>query len=204
MHSFVQPNPSLGTVQRLTSEEFFTASNDLLARTQRRVAKFERLQHYLEDNRSWLEFQRGNIELSMQHLQKMRSEEANFDIDFFGRGLQFLRLRATELPLTPYLEWEFQSYILSAQYGETILITDFTNLPRDSRIWNTRDFLLFDSRAVLIHDYKSDGSLDGGWLSRDKELIEKCEQLVVELASTAVPLGVFISRHPLKHPHCAV
>lgn len=158
----------------------------------------ERLQVYVEDNESWREFQKGNVSLSLELMRKIRVSEAQFDVDFFRRGLQFFRVRAIELPLSPYIQWELQFHILSAQYGETILVADLTNAKDDHLLWDSRDFLLFDEFAVLIHDYDSSGVLLGGWVCKDEQLVKRYSNLAEKMTLVSLPLAVFMNDHPSR------
>jgi hypothetical protein len=179
--------------------EFFQAFNDFSVSVQTRIFKLERLQYYIETgNESWQEFEGGNVRRSLELMRNIRATEAQFDIDFFRRGLQFLRVRAIELPLSPYVEWELQSHIISAQYGETILVADLTNAQRNRILWNSRDFLLFDSNAALVHDYAPDGALRGGWISQDQDFLRRCTDLAAAFLSSSVPLAVFMANHPFQ------
>jgi|SRR5579863_353073 len=180
-------------------ERFLSAFDEFSARVQRRIFKLERLQNYVEsDNESWRQFQAGNVKRSLELMATIRAQEAQYDVGFFRRGLQFLRVRAVELPLSPYVEWEFQFHVISAQYGETILVTDVTDADRSGALWNARDFLLFDSFAVLVHDYDPEGLLLGGWICQDKEIIENCTELASQFTSRSVPLAAFLAEHPPK------
>jgi hypothetical protein len=186
-----------GTAEHVNLEGFTSAFSTFSANVQRRIFKLERLQSYVEsDDESWREFQSGNIQRSLKLMPTLRAAEARYDIEFFRRGLQFLRMRAVELPLSPYLNWEFQSYIISAQYGETILVADVTNSDRNGALWNATDFLLFDSFAVLVHDYDSDGCLHGGWVCQDQASVKHYADLASQYTSVSVPLAVFMANHP--------
>src|SRR6266567_7605188 len=123
-----QPFPPPESADHVTLDEFGSAFSDFSAKVQCRIFKLERLQNYIEqDNESWREFQRGNIRRTLELMPEIRAREARYDIDFFRRGLQFLRVHAVESPFSAYVKWEFQSYIISAQYGETILVADLTD-----------------------------------------------------------------------------
>ena len=194
----LEPSPPEST-DHVSREEFFQAFNEFSTKVQHRIFKLERLQNYVEeDNASWSEFQNGNIQHSLELMRTIRAAEAQYDIEFFRRGLQFLRVRAVECPLSPYVEWELQSHAISAQYGETILVANLTDVQRGGVLWNTRDFLLFDSFAVLVHDYDSVGSLCGGWVCLDKAFVEHCADIAAKFTAMSLPLAVFMADH---QPH---
>ena len=193
--SFLPPK----SAAHVTTEGLASAFSEFSAKVQRRIFKLERLQNYIEnDDESWREFQSGNIRRSIELMPGLRAADAQYDIDFFRRGLQFLRVRAVESPLSPYLSWEFQTYVISAQYGETILVTDLTNADRNGPLWNARDFLLFDSFAVLVHDYDPDGLLCGGWVCQDEAFTKRCTDIASQFTSVSVPLAVFMGQSAIS------
>lgn len=191
-----QQFPPLDPGDHVSVDGFVAAYHKFSVQVRHSIFKLERLQAYQEPtNESWHKFVAGNLEDSLRLIPQIRAADAQEDIAFFRRGLHFDRVRAVELPLSPYLKWELEFYKISAQYGETILITDITNADRYGSFWNSRDFLLFDSLAVLVHDYDVDGLLNGGWICRDKSFIDKCSDLAHEFVSASVPLGVFAAVH---------
>jgi len=191
--------PSLPASDHISVDQFFSEYNRFSAQVRCRVFKLERLQNYMEpDNESWREFQVGNIKRSLELIPMIRAKEAEYDVEFFKRGLQFLRVRAVELPLSPYIEWELQFHAFSAQYGETILVSDLTYTDRGSMLWNARDFLLFDSFAVLVHDYNPDGLLVGGWVCQGEAIVRHYSDLARDFTSISVPLAVFMANHPSR------
>jgi hypothetical protein len=192
-----QPAPPQEFAHYLDIGRFYDAFAHFSAKVTRRIFKLERLQNYGEpDNTSWEEFQRGNVRRSLDLLRELHAKDVKFDIDFFRRGLQFLRVRAVELPLSSYVEWELQAHVVNAQYGETVLVADLTNVKQDSPVWNVRDYLLFDTFAVLIHDYDSGGNLRGGWMCEENSFLRSCSDLSARLTETSVPLAVFLNEHP--------
>jgi hypothetical protein len=192
------PAPRSGDYVSL--DQFFSAYNAFSRQVRRRIFKLERLQNYLEpDNESWREFRAGNIQRSLELIPQIRAKEADSDVEFFRRGLQFLRVRTVELPLSPYIEWEFEFHAISAQYGETILVSNLTDVDRKGVLWGASDFLLFDSFAVLVHDYNSDGLLRGGWVCQEGSAISHYTDLANQFISISVPLAVFMVKHASRY-----
>jgi hypothetical protein len=189
---------SVAVSKMLSVDEFYTAYLNLCKRTNDRIFKLERIQSYQEpDNASYIEFSLGNIEHAVKLLPDVRAIQAEHYTDLFRRGLQFIRVRAVEFPLSKYLEWEFKGYPINAKYGETILIADITSEPISSALRESSDFMLFDSFAILIHDYNAEGILSGGWLCEDKNLIMDYQELADIFISKSVPLAVFERQHGL-------
>ncbi|WKZ57688.1 MAG: hypothetical protein QY326_03215 [Bdellovibrionota bacterium] len=100
-----------------------------------------------------------------------------------------------ELPLTPYLNWEFLTYQVTARFGQRILVTDITNDAPSSQIAKESDFLIFDNKAVLAHDYSRDGLLQGAWLIEDPQAVERYVHFFQEARARSIPLGAFERLH---------
>ena len=95
------------------------------------------------------------------------------------------------MPLSSYLkDFELQSYKISTTYGERILIADILEIGED--VNNISDFLLFNGKIAMVHDYDDKGLLIGGWLVKDKGYCKKLKELSQKLISKSVPLGTFL------------
>ena len=178
--------------RRLSLSAFIEQHQNLCDTVGNRIIKLERLQSYQEPkNASFEAFVGGDYQRSINLIPQMRAEEAESYTRLFRRGVQFIRIRAVELPLSEYLKWELQTYAVSARYGETILLGDITNEPIDGALNQASDFILYDDRHVFVHDYSSEGLLSGGWLIEDVDYIAKCRDIARQFLAISVPLAVF-------------
>lgn len=76
--------------------------------------------------------------------------------------LRFERLRVIERPYSAYVAFEMINYDVRVPLGEEVRIADAKELDAD-----VFDFLLFDRRHALIHDYGLNGLQVGGWYTSD-------------------------------------
>jgi hypothetical protein len=114
--------------------------------------------------------------------------------DVKRRNIDYARIRLVHLPLTAYLDYEMMAYAIRAKLGENIRIARFPEtitLPSEEYF----DFLLFDRRIALIHDYGSDvvGIQTGGWLVDNPEIIKLLEDKALAALRDAVPVGKFLA-----------
>jgi hypothetical protein len=89
--------------------------------------------------------------------------------------------------LSPYLQYELISYEIRQAMGEYIEVVRLPSgltLPNDDYL----DFLLFDRRTALIHDYGDSGSQSGGWMTHNTDTIDALERTVLDLRKAAKPI----------------
>lgn len=182
----------------ISVEDFGATFRELFAETKQEFFKVERLQEYQEpENPSFVAYMMGNIEEATALLVEGLSSSADFFRQTAERNLLYTRVRLAELPLSQYLKWEFMSYQVSARYGERILVNDISNLPEQSSLKSGGDYVMFDNRIVLRHNYNSSGLLEGAWLIERKEDVEKYKAFGQLARYDAVPLAQFEHQHGL-------
>jgi hypothetical protein len=84
--------------------------------------------------------------------------------------------------------FEMWNYLVRARLGETIEIavapeSDARSLPNHSYF----DFLLFDDKAALIHDYGLDGLQVGGWVTQSPSTLRRLAETANQMRQAAVP-----------------
>lgn len=171
---------------RLSVEDFdriFDEQWDLMSR---RFFKFEGLQYYDEGPESVLvPYLAGRFSEFAERLKSARSEDSPFFASARDRGVEFYRVHAVEHPFTAYLEAEFYSYILSEQLGETILCVSRAEL--DQTETYVPDFLLFDNKLALVHEYDQRGTRKGGWCIDDPSAVAIISQVSEWLIQKGTP-----------------
>lgn len=100
------------------------------------LAKIERGQTFKEQGSpSWEAFAAGEWAAALRLIEAERDSVAAYFQDSAGRGLVFRRLRIVEFPVTPYLQWEMNSFRLRSELGEEIRVLDareIADLERDA------------------------------------------------------------------------
>lgn len=172
--------------------EFRSHFNQLFMSMSSNFSKLERAQSYQEPgNESLAAYLKGD-KREAANLLKLPIEGWDERFNYVAQAnIPWTRVRLVEFPMTPYLEWEFLTYQRSARYGERILVTDITNDPKGSLAKSSSDFVMFDNRIVLAHDYGVDGILKGAWLVTRPNDVEAYIATFNDVRVRAIPLGVF-------------
>lgn len=184
------PNWATGLGTRLSMDGFAVEFGEAWERLERRFIKLECWQTYQEQasNRSHDEYKLGNVVAATRLLEI----EAETDRPLYERikseGLEYARVRLVKLPLSSYLQYELISYRIREQMGENIeavLVESDVSVPSEELF----DFLLFDRRTALVHDYGTDGCQVGGWRVDDPDVVERLERTAVQLRASAVTVN---------------
>ncbi|MDD3341454.1 MAG: hypothetical protein PHN72_04635 [Bacilli bacterium] len=159
----------------LTVEEFQKQFDTLWDTLKYSFKKFECLQYYEEGEQCpLLDLQQNDIETFSKKLNKIRKTESPFYKEALKKGVQLERLHIIEFPISQYIEYEYYTYYITSSLGENIYFKNSKEIINK----NMKDFIIFDSTNVLIHDYDQNGNLQGAWwLSEEhQELISSLEK----------------------------
>jgi hypothetical protein len=164
-------------------------------RSDHRFLKVERRQEYSEpDDPSYQAFERGDFAEAYDLVAKRLREQESFYKPARDKGLELIRLRIVEFPLTDYLKcYELPSYRVSSELGEDIRITAIESVKSLLTALEVPDFLLFDSRCVLVNTYDPNGSPNGALLVTDGATIRHYVEAATELQNASVDLHSFLS-----------
>jgi len=182
----------------LSPEEFFAAFQGLWETLTRRFFKFEGRQTYAEPGDDSFEaFRSGDVEEARRLVAERVSAQRPLYRSATSRGVQIVRVRRYELPLSRYLcEYELCGYVTGTEYGEEVLMAEASEMDGFARLVgaaNLPDFLLFDDRAVLVQDYDEEGRLQGAERLEDWRNIRIYVQIASMLLDQALPLAQWVA-----------
>jgi hypothetical protein len=190
------PARALRDSRRLNLEEFQVQFSDAWSRLSERFLKLECWQEYqeLEASESQDAYNRGDVVAARNLLREEAETERPLYDDIREREIDYARIRLIQEPLTPYLAYELMAYQIRASMGENIEVVRFAataQLPSEEYF----DFLLFDRRTALIHDYGTGciGRQVGGWVTHDADTIVFLEGKASTLRPAALPLLHFLA-----------
>jgi hypothetical protein len=190
------PASVLRSSARVGLDEFSSEFSGAWAQVKSRFLKLECWQRYQElgTNDSQEAYDRGDIARAQELLKKEAEADRPLYEDIGRQGVDYVRIRLVQRPLTSYLQYELLAYKIRARMGENIEVVEYVpdiELPNDDYF----DFLLFDRHTALIHDYGSDevGLQSGGWVTHDSDVIAMLESKAVSLRQEAIPLDRFAS-----------
>lgn len=182
----------------LTLENFIGEFTRLFATLKSSFHKLECMQSYQEPGvPSFEALQRGDVDLAHRLISDHIAKEEEWFTSCLQKGVEQVRLRLVQVPLTRYLDWEFKTYQHTARWGQRIGICDITNNSQDSLLNQASDFLIFDNSTVLAHDYSKEGLLKGAWLIDDSASVSKYNNLFDMIRQKSIPLAAFERKHGL-------
>lgn len=184
---------------RLTLEAFFAQADVFWSSLAERVVKVERRQSYQEPgNPSYEALVAGDWERAIALAAHTHDEDKQTYAELRDKGVEFLRLRVVDPPLTEYLRWEFEHYKITNELGEDIRIVRLPDIAELDDSMGLSDFLLFDHNAVMVHDYGTDGILRGGWLTTAPAQLREVDDIVASLSAAATPFADYLARTSLE------
>lgn len=132
--------------------------------------KLESLQFYQEGPESAMHpFFDGNVPDFVKKLRDFKNADAESSAQVLSKGIKMKRLHLVSFPISQYIEFEYYSYYISNFLGEDIRFkkVDVPSLPI------VCDFVVFDNKNMLMHDYNRAGQLVGAWECEDKNIINE-------------------------------
>jgi hypothetical protein len=156
------------------------------------IWKLERLQHFREPgDKSWEAFDRGDWDEALR-LTEDEAPEIMQQAQQEQYGVQ--RIRIVELPLSPYLLWEFQFLKIRTEAGSDIRILGpdaIAHLERDGEL---PEVVGLGNTVLFEVLYDSSGTLDGARQIKDPDLIVACRREFENLFARGEPLSTFFER----------
>jgi len=181
----------------LTKTEFLKEAHSAWNKLSGRFFKLEELQSFAEPGDPSFEAYRRGDRIAAARLIKSRvAKQGIMYGSALSRGVKLLRVRIVDLPITPYLSYEWPAYHVNATIGETILVPEpalISDLRHDRRM---KDFLLFDDFLVLLLHYDSAGVFVGATPITDSERVQEYKEFSESLLPKSMPFTEFEKLHP--------
>lgn len=136
------------------------------------------------------EFVSGNVTAAKALVQERVLRQADMYSEAIERGARIERVRVVGRPLTPYLrDYELAAYEVVPSIGESVTFVSEASIDDADQPW-CRDFMVFDQRAALVHQYTPWGRMLGGWITEDAATVSELWELwhrLRLLATSEVP-----------------
>jgi hypothetical protein len=178
--------------ERLERSDYLARFSKLTASGIDVIWKLERRQHFREPyNKSWVAFDRGDWDEALR-LTGDAAPEIMQQTHQEPFGAQ--RIRVVELPLSPYLLWEFQPLKVRAEAGDDIRILypdAVAHLEHDEEL---PEVVGLGNTVMFEVIYDSAGTPDGARQINDPELIAACRREFEALFPQGEPLPAFFDR----------
>jgi hypothetical protein len=195
------PRPLDGAVgQRLDLPSYYADFEENFSRT-REFWKLERGQTFAEPgDPSWEAFDRGDWEEAIRLLDERRADLEKYHQEAAEAGTRTYRIRIVSLPLTAYLQWEFQLLRIRDETGGPIRVL------LDSAVSDLEDrgplpeIYTMDKRVMYQAIYDEHGVLEAAIRYTDKRLIRRSRKFIASLYKQGEPVSSFFKREVAPLP----
>ncbi|GHJ18167.1 DUF6879 family protein [Micromonospora sp. AKA38] len=160
------------------------------------ILKTERAQTFREPGSpSWEAFAAGRWDEALRIAAQPDPDLAQFFARLDERGSGLHRLRIVELPLTPYLFWEFNFLRFRAEAGEQIRVLDAGAVSELERTHGqVPELMVAGSRAVYNVRYDEAGAPVGAEKVVEPEAVDGCRTQILAFLDQAEPFDSFFRR----------
>ncbi|MDX2244922.1 MAG: hypothetical protein NW224_29965 [Leptolyngbyaceae cyanobacterium bins.302] len=173
-------------------EKFFSNFPDAWNRLKYQVLKLETRQEYLEPgNPSFELMAAGDFDAAIKLIPEVKAGDAELYETLSTKGVDFIRCRPVIYPFSQYLKWEFETYKFSAEKAERIFCCSRSEIGIVYDNIATKDFMVFDSSVGFIHNYDTNGLIQGGWKVTNVEDILLLQSIFIYIKSFCLPFNKF-------------
>jgi len=163
---------------------YFQNFNDAWDQVEGQILKLETRQEYREPgNPSYEALIKGNFDKALELLPESRKDDIELYKQLSDRKVDFIRCRPVVFPVSDYLKWELECYRFNSVHGERIYFTDRTSLFDE---YATNDFIIFDNKVAVIHNYDQHGEIQGGWIVQNIDHIENLIMLFSLIKASSI------------------
>lgn len=162
--------------------------------------KFERRQHFEEDDPSRDALRAGNWAEALRLLEEDRPgllEAAEYDRQ---RGHYFHRLRVVEDPLTPYMQWELHALRMQAECGRKLRVVDADVIRDIEGNEQLPEIVVLGDQALYDVIYSDAGEVEGAVRFTQPELVRQWAHFIEEIYSSAEDMISYFDRHVAQLP----
>jgi hypothetical protein len=148
--------------------------------------KLERRQTFREaDVPSWVAFEEGDVERSLQLIEEMRPDVEKYTK---SKPYETKRIRVVEEPLTPYLWWEIHLLKIRADAGDGVVTLSPSAVARWEDNSPLPEFVGLGNTVLWNVDYDENGDYRGAKRIVDPALVTSCRSEFVKLFSNGSSL----------------
>jgi hypothetical protein len=165
--------------------------------------KLERLQYFEEqDSPSWNAVRRGDWAEALRVFEERHDDLREAALDRERRSSVFHRVRIVEEPLTPYVQWELNSLVQRARYGQKIRVLHPEAVATSESGGLLPELTILDERTLYRVLYTDAGVPDGAVRYTDSAVVDPWVAYIKELYAAGEDLAVYFDRAvaPLPPP----
>ncbi|MDL4774521.1 DUF6879 family protein [Actinomadura xylanilytica] len=164
--------------------------------------KLERIQSFQEpDEPSWVSMMNGDWDRALALIEEKRAASKHHVS--VADGIDNRRVRVTELPVTPYLQWEMHVLRIWAETGaQDIRVIDQSGVGALEADGPLPEVVILGSSVMYETLYDATGTHSGGRRIDDPDVIAACRNDLAGLYNTAEDMFSYFEREiaPLPPP----
>jgi hypothetical protein len=156
------------------------------------VLKLETRQEYQEhESLSYKAMKKGDWKKSLDLIPSDRQIDIPLYNDLKNRGVDFIRCRPLEFPLTEYMCWELEVLRFNDTIGESVLCCNLAQCKDVFERFANHDFMVFDTKIAFVHHYNEQGLIVGGWKIENLKKILSLQKLFAFIKAECKPIQFF-------------
>jgi hypothetical protein len=157
--------------------------------------KLERRQTFRQPrSESWVAFDKGDWAEALRLSEIRRPSLEDYYRKIADHGFSTWWVRVAEKPITPYLQWEFNSYLLRRQYGDKIRVVGVDQVEPFEHGSLLPEIITLGREVMYELLYDESGLQEGGIRFTDRELILRWQEFIRDLYATGEEVESYFHR----------
>ncbi|MFE1936268.1 DUF6879 family protein [Streptomyces sp. NPDC059474] len=157
--------------------------------------KLERKQYFKESNSpSWNAFHRGDLAEAERLLKDQAQALREAAEEAASRGSVFRRVRITEQPLTPYVQWELRSLRVRSENGGPVRVVPAAAVSRLESEGPLPELVVLGGRVLYQVMYTEESAPRGAIRFTDPASVEQWERFIADLFATGEDITSYVER----------
>lgn len=165
--------------------------------------KIERRQFFSDPgDPPWVAFSQGRWDESIRLMERARPSYEDYYREARSHGVSLYRVRVVEVPVRPYVQWEFHYLRIAVDAGEMIRVVTADEVREAERCAPLPEIISTDADIVYKVLYDPDGVPVGARRVVDAEFAGRCTALIKRLYEIGEDFTSFFTRQiaPLAPP----
>lgn len=163
--------------------------------------KLERGQTFRElGDASWEAMVEGRWDEALEILETRHQPDHEYYQQVAALGFETRRIRIVELPVTPYLQWELNSFRIRTGTGERIRVLDAAKLGDLETAGHLPELTILGTRVMYEVRYDDNGTPNGARKVENWDVIDACRVELEPLYAQAEDFRSFFEREIAKLP----
>ncbi|MEU1942559.1 DUF6879 family protein [Streptomyces sp. NPDC020125] len=143
---------------------------------------------------SWNAFHRGDLAEAERLLKDQAQALREAAEEAASRGSVFRRVRITEQPLTPYVQWELRSLRVRSENGGPVRVVPAAAVSRLESEGPLPELVVLGGRVLYQVMYTEESAPRGAIRFTDPASVEQWERFIADLFATGEDITSYVER----------